>query len=68
MSLSENNTEYLTIQKAANFLGVSEKTIRNYIEAGKLKEFQRFNRHYVLQSEVRALNEITPVENENQGS
>ena len=62
------NAEYFEIVEAASFLKVSKKTIRNYIEAGKLKEFRRFRKIYVLKSEVRALNEITPVETENQGS
>ena len=37
MNLAENLRDYLTVSEAADFLGVSAATLRNWDRAGKVK-------------------------------
>lgn len=37
MQTSEYPNDYLTIKQTAEYVGLSERTIRNYIQAGRLR-------------------------------
>ena len=44
--------ELLTIEQAAEFLGVAVNTIRKALQEGSLKAFKRFGRWYIFQEDV----------------
>ena len=44
--------EYVTVPRAAEMLGVSEKTVRNWLSAGRLQKFGAPRRRLVLRAEI----------------
>jgi excisionase family DNA binding protein len=50
MTLPLNLTEYLSVKSAAEFLGVSPSTLRNWDRAGKLKPHRHPMNRYRLYS------------------
>ena len=58
---SPNLSDYLTVREAADFLGVSSSTLRNWDRAGKLRAFRHpLNRYRLYKREElqRVLQEI----------
>ena len=69
MHAMADTPEYLTIEQAAQLLGVSARTLRLYIAQGKLTGYKpRVGRsaQLVRRSEVETLREIVPVDRSDQ--
>ena len=46
------NTEYLTVEKAAEYLGVSRRTMYNYLKKGLFKKHKPLRRVYISLDEI----------------
>ena len=56
--------EWLTLKHAAELVGVTPRTVQNWIKNGKLKGYQVVGRIRVKRSDVDALNQPKEVKNE----
>ena len=50
-----------TVEEVADYLRVSEKTVRNYLRAGKLKAYRIGNRYNITAESVKSFVESTKV-------
>lgn len=53
--MSEVNDEWLTLKQAAELVGVTPRTVQNWIKNGKIKGYQVVGRIRVKRSDVDAL-------------
>ena len=56
--------EWLTVESAAELLGVTKRAIHRYVQAGKLAPYKRGigRRTFFRREDVEALGEVRPVE------
>lgn len=50
-------SEYISLREAAEYLGVTERTVYYHVYAGRLVRYKRLGRVYLLRSEVERLGE-----------
>ena len=50
-----------TVEEVADYLRVSEKTVRNYLRSGKLKAYRIGNRYNITSESVKSFVESTKV-------
>lgn len=62
MTTGKQNKEHLTIQEAAEFVGLSDSTIRRLIRTGELRAFRAGQRRIVIRHDdlVAWLEEVSP--------
>lgn len=53
--MSEVDNDWLTLKQAAEFVGVTPRTVQNWIKNGKIKGYQVVGRIRVKRSDVDAL-------------
>ncbi|QBD82455.1 DNA-binding protein [Ktedonosporobacter rubrisoli] len=60
--MAQNEDEYLTPQKACDYLGVSRRTLERYAEAGRITKYRRGIKRavYFKKVELDGLLEIRP--------
>ena len=60
-----SNSDFLTVDEAANLVGLSHWTIRRWLENGKLTRYKALSRTVVSRSELLALLEPRKVRKNN---
>jgi excisionase family DNA binding protein len=60
-----SNSDFLTVDEAANLVGLSHWTIRRWLEIGKLTRYKALSRTVVSRSELLALLEPRKVRKNN---
>ncbi len=60
-----SNSDFLTVDEAANLVGLSHRTIRRWLEIGKLTRYKALSRTVVSRSELLALLEPRKVRKNN---